>query len=521
MSKALSKKSILQKTVHVATSTLLSRILGIIREILTVKYMGVSALSDAFVTAFKIPNSLRKVFAEGALSAALIPTLVGLVRSHDKNGINSLMTLTFIFFEGIVVFLCALVMLFPSATIFLIAPGFSASQNALTVPYLLILMPFIFFLSSSAVLACTLNSVGHFFVPAFSSVLLNIFFIAGLLLGIFYNYSIEFLCYIIMISGLVQLIIHILVYVRYQFSFGAITRQTLTDFKKIMIKFLPCMIAMSMTELLLFIDTSFASFLPTGSITLIKYANRFMGIPLGVFGVAFSTILLPHFSRVSTYAPKRLNFYLLEATKLIFWVTIPIMLIMIYFSYEIFATIFLSDKFSVAQAHEAGKIMNGFMVGLFFFSVNKILLNMFYALHNTWIPTVVSIGATIVNILFNFLLMPFFGATGLAVATSIAGAFQTGAFLWLLYQHFNFVIHIRPFVDFLIKLCMQLTVVLALSLLLFHLINNAIYYLPGAWPHLLHDTILYWVWVGPLAAIIFGLMYVTRKRFGVAMYFLD
>ena len=150
-------------------------------------------------------------------------------------------------------------------------------------------------------------------------------------------------------------------------------------------KFLLCLPSVSLMEIALFIDTSFASLLAPGSISLIFYANRFVGIPLGVFAVDFLLFYFPIF-HACIFNPKRLHFYLLESTKFIFWITIPVALLMAFFSEEIFSTIFLSKKFTLTQVQEAGTILRAFLLGLFFFSLNKILLNIFYAMHAAWIP---------------------------------------------------------------------------------------------------------------------------------------
>jgi putative peptidoglycan lipid II flippase len=374
-----SPKTILKKTIQVAGSTLLSRFFGILREVLMVRYLGASGLSDAFLTAFKIPNSLRKIFAEGALSAAFVPTVVSTMHRESKSSVAGLMSLALLVFEGMVVALCAVIMIYAPQVIRFIAPGFSEQQVLDAIPILHIVMPFIFFISSSALLAGALHAVGHFFIPAIAPVVINIIFIIGLCVCMAFNLPVTYFCWFILFSGCVHLALHVAIYFRLHFFFGKITRNDVTIFARVMGKFLLCLPSVSLMELALFIDTSFASFLPAGSISLIFYANRFMGIPLGVFAVAFSTILLPHFSRIHARNPKRLHFYLLESAQFIFWVTIPVALVMAFFSQDIFTTIFLSKKFTLAQAQEAGTILVAFLAGLFFFSFNKVILNIFYA----------------------------------------------------------------------------------------------------------------------------------------------
>ncbi len=522
MSKALHKNFIIKKTIEVGSSTLLSRFFGIIREGLSVVYLGAGVWSDAFFTAFKIPNSLRKIFAEGALSAAFIPTLVHVVRQRDKEQANSLMSLAFVVFEGLVLLLCALVMCKADTVVSLIAPGFSQEKVALAVPLLRILMPFIFFLSSSALLAGALQSVGHFFVPAFSPVMLNIVFITGLIICWSFNLPVAYLCFFILCGGFIQFLGHFIAYRNEGFAFGAINAGAWRNIGGVVSKFLLGSISMSILEINLFIDTTFASYLPEGSISLIYYANRFMGIPLGVFAVAFSTILLPYFSRISAYAPKRLSFFLLETTKFVVWVTLPATLIMSFLAEKIFHTIFLSEKFTMAHVVQAGHILVAFLLGLCFFSLNKILLNMYYALHVAWVPAVISALATLANIILNYYLMDYLQATGLALATTISGIVQTACFAFFLWRYFGFRLYGYAFINFLGRYIAQLTLILTGTYACYCGFEVAITSLTSG---ALKQTLLYglgfWVWVGPLCIMASALIFYTRKLFNITLYYLD
>jgi putative peptidoglycan lipid II flippase len=522
MKSALTRRSIMSKTMQVGFSTLGSRFLGIIREVFTVRYLGVGSAADAFITAWKIPNSLRKIFAEGALSAAFIPMLVKLVKEGNREDANGLMSLGFIVFEGIVLLLCALVILKAESVVWLMAPGFSDEQVLVAMPYLRILMPFIFFISSSALLAGALQSVNHFFVPAFSPILMNIVFIMALLICIAYALPIEYLCYFILFGGLLQFLWHLVVFFRLHFSFGPITKRVRRIFLDVFAKFGNCLLSMSVMELSLVIDTQFASWLPSGSVALIYYANRFMGIPLGVFVTAFSTILLPHFSHIVTYAPKRLSFYLLEATKLIFWVTIPVTFLMIFFSKEIFITVFLSDKFPMDKVLQASNVLIAFMIGLPFFSMNRILLNLYYALHNTFVPAVVSIIATVANITLNWLLIDYLQAPGLALATVISAFVQTSLYLWYLYRYQNFTFYFKNFAQFSFNYAIQLLVIGTLFICSYYTIYNLIDCYFSCWlAQWLLNSILLWFWVGPLLLAVFMALYYFRASFNVKLYFLD
>jgi putative peptidoglycan lipid II flippase len=286
-------------------------------------------------------------------------------------------------------------------------------------------------------------------------------------------------------------------------------------------KFLLCIPSISLMELALFIDTSFASFLAPGSISLLFYANRFVGIPLGAFAVAFSTILLPHFSRITTYSPKRLHFYLLESAKFIFWVTIPVVLLMAFFSKEIFSTVFLSKKFTLIQVNEAGTILRAFLLGLFFFSLNKILLNIFYAMHAAWIPALVALCATIINIILNILFIKQLQAVGLALATTISSIVQTYLFLIILRKKYNFRLYLTPFAVFAIRYIIQLTLLSSIFLVCYHIIIIMIATcMPPALSFFLLNQIGLWLWVGPLSLLFIALLYFSRSLFKLQLHFL-
>ncbi len=514
----LNRKLIIQKTRQVGVYTLLSRCLGLLREFLTVRYMGAGALADAFFTAWKVPNLLRKIFAEGAMSAAFVPTIMQTIRADGKKAIGGLMVLGFLVFEGLVLFICALAMMVMPYFVKLIAPGFSPEQLVACTHYLRILMPFIFLISTSALLAGPLQAINHFFVPAFGPVLLNIIYILGLFICLWYDLPITALCWFIMAGGVLQLVAHIIAYIYHQFSFQWFDSNDRTKFRWILIRFVPCLVSMSVMEAGLFIDTSFATYLSKGSVALINYANRFMGIPLGVFAVAFSTTLLPHFSRISSYAPRRLGFYLLEATKLIWWVTIPMTLAMMFFSHKFFITLFLSNKFSLAQADEAATILRVFLVGLFFFSINKILLNIYYVLHQTAIPAVIAVVAVCINVIFAWFSIDMYQAAGVAVAITIAAIIQTILLYGFLSYLLKLPLYAKDLALFIMRYSIQLLIVGLFFFTIFYGVSGKL----SAYNMIFFtDKIGFWLWVSPLCALFMGTLYYTRAFFGVRVLFLE
>lgn len=515
----LTKKSIIIKTLQVASSTLLSKLLGIIREILMIAFLGATDLSDAFLTAFKIPNSLRRIFAEGALSAALIPSVVTTLKKSGKEGVSTLITIAFIVFEGIVLLLCAAVIMYAQFVIRLIAPGFSEWQVSAATPFLQIMMPFIFFVSSSALCAGALQGVGHFLIPSLGSILLNIVFIASIGICLKFGLSVQFLCLGILFAGFIQCMAHFITYRWYGFGLSSFNKSDLRNFAHVFTKFLGSLLSVSIMEISLFVDTSFASYLSKGSISLIYYANRFMNIPLGVFGIAFSTIMLSQFSRVYNDEPEKMTFHLTEAFKLIFWVTVPISFLMAFFAHDIFYTVFLSEKFTLSQVQQASFILIGFIIGLFFFSFNKILLNVYYAHHDTFVPGIIALGASIINVFLNYMLMAQFQGVGIALATTISSGILQTIFLYggLAFCHnmnFSFVKEC----SFMMRYGFQLMCITPLFMLIYYGIQSLC--AKTFYAHFFLKSMGLWLWVSPLLILYFTVLFVTRRRFGVTVYFL-
>lgn len=520
-------KSILKKTIQVGSSTLLSRLLGITREMLQVRYLGLGIESDAFITAYKIPNSLRKIFAEGALSAAFIPTIIHLVKHESREQANKLMTASFLLFEGALGLVCLGIFLFPHAVLKAIAYGFDDVVIASAVPYLRVLISLILCISSSALLAGALQSVHHFLISALAPAILNLFYISGLVLGIYYNLPVMYLCYWILAGSVVNFILHIIVYLRYGFGFARPTADTWQHVRILLTKFLPFTLSMSVMEINFFIDTSLASFLAVGSVSLISYGGRLMNIPLGVFATAFSAILLPHFARVSLYAPRRLHFYLFEAMKLIIWVTIPATMLLAYFSPEIFISLFVSKKFPITAVPEACAILSAFLVGLCAFSLNKVLLNLYYSLHDTQIPTIVSLLATAVNVGCDLIFMHIWGAAGLALATSLSGITQTIALLYFLRRRYHFNLYGAYLWRFLLWYSIQLLLLTPLFMALHFLTKKT---LAQLLPLMLANErvvsffmqgVGFWIWTGPIVLLFIATLFFTRHIAGYRLFYVE
>lgn len=514
-------KALMKKTLELSSSTLVSRLFGFVRDWLMPRYLGVGAVADVFVTAFRLPNSLRKIFAEGALSAACVPVFVRMVKEQGQDAASRLITSLFVIVEGFVILFCWFVACYAQEIIYLLAPGWQGEQVILGVSLLKIFIFFIFFTSSSALLAAALQAVHHFLVPACAQIVLNIMIVVGILVCMKYNLSVAVFAWIHVIGGLVMFLMHVAAYYRHSFRFMLRDIATQREVRDILRKFVPSIFSIGFIELNFWISSSFASYLTSGSIALFTYASNFMRLPLGVLVVPFAQIIFPQFARVSVYAPKRLQYYLLEASKLLFWAMIPVMLLMCFFAHDIFATLYLSEKFTMHDVVQAQWILILMLLGIFFFAINKIMVNIFYALHNTFVPSLIMFGGSVVNTALDIVLMRSMGIHGLALAQTLAVALQTALFLFCLHRYMDVAIYYARFGQFVMRALAQLSICTTLFYLLFSLVRTAFAQLPGFWGNFFTQSIGLWLWVGPLCLLMVLLLWLSNKRFGIKMHFLN
>lgn len=519
MSNNLTKKSILKKAAQFGSVTFLSRIFGIIREMLFARVLGVGAISDAFLMALKIPSFLRRIFAEGSLSAAFVPVFVKKIRNKEFKLANSLFSSTFIFFEGVVFILVVLVVLFPRYIFYFAAPGFTAEQLKYAIPFLRILFPMLFFYTASALFAGALNSVNHVLIPAFGPVIMNIVLILFLLGAKFLGFSLTTVCYGILLSGLIVFFMHLITFFYYNFKFERPIKEANKSLKLVLAKFLPSLLGVSIIEINLFVDTAIASYLKAGSVSMMHYAGRFVNLPIGVFAVGFATIILPHFSRYASYAPKRLKFQIFESTKLITWLTLPAMIFLMFISEEIFTILMFGKVTTLENALIAKSLLIVYLTALLFYCLNKVLVNVFYAMNNTVTPTIALVISSIINVIASIYGMIYFGALGIAAATAFSGLILTVLYFLFLHKKYDFKFYYARYFNFLLHYIFQLifasTFFLSLYWLSFYGLAFTQYY------EFFRNSFGYWLIVMPLVAITGLFIYLTRKLFGIKLYFLS
>ncbi|HBS48269.1 TPA: murein biosynthesis integral membrane protein MurJ [Candidatus Dependentiae bacterium] len=522
MNDKMTKKSIVQKTLQFGSLTLISRLLGMIRDLLQIRLLGFGAISDAFLVALRIPNTLRKVFAEGALSSAFVPSFVKIVKQDGKEDASRLISISMLFFQAILLLFTIFVVTCPRLIIGLLASGFSEEQISYAVPFVRVLFPFILFISASALLSAALQASNHFFMIAFAPIILNITFLLSIALCFLFKLPVIVYCIGIVIGGILQFLCYLLVYFRFDFSFQKYDANSMVNFKKAISKFGNCLFATSVIEISIWIDTGFASYFEKGSISIITYGYSFMRIPLGIFAIGFATVLLSHLTRTILYAPSRLSFYLLEATKFNFWISLPSSLFLIFVSEKIFSTLMLAGSATNAQILKASWILTIFACAIIFLSWNKVLTNVFYAFHDTWTPTLIGIISTILSFCFNMLSYFYFGKFaiyGIAFSTVLSGI--TTSILSFLYLHrkHNASLHIGRLGSFASKCLFQLSV----GFSLFYIFYLAIFYFISktSFYSFFYYRIGYWVIVSPLCGATLLFLFFTRKQFGLKIYFLD
>jgi putative peptidoglycan lipid II flippase len=289
----MSKKKLLKSTAIVGGFTLISRILGFIRDVVIAHTFGASVSTDAFLVAFKIPNFMRRLFAEGAFSQAFTPVLSEYKTLRDTNAVKLLVSYVAGNLGSVLLILTLLGIVIAPVFVFIFAPGFIQYQEKyeLTVAMLRITFPYLLFIALTAFAGAILNTYGRFAIPALTPVLLNICLISGALwFTSYFQQPIMALAWAVLIAGILQLAfqlpflyqLHLLPKPRINWHDEGVQR-----INQLMI---PALFGVSVSQINLLIDTLMASFLVTGSVSWLYYSDRLMEFPVGVFGLALATV---------------------------------------------------------------------------------------------------------------------------------------------------------------------------------------------------------------------------------------
>ncbi len=436
MESAPQQKSSLMKSAGVVSSaTLVSRVLGLVREQVTAYLFGAGDMVDAFKSAFRIPNLLRDMFAEGALSAGFIPIFSEKMRIHGR---DEAMRFAGLVFGALTAIVSAAVLLLISITpeiAGVIAEGFEQVPGKLadTIQMARVMMPFLLMVSLAAMLMGVLNSLGKFFIPALAPALLNLgMIICGVALSTVVDPPILSLAIGVLVGGAAQFLIQYIALRKSGFRFHLAFDLINPDLLRLLLLILPTTIGLAATQINVAIINRLAS-ADSGAVSYLDYAFRLLHLPLGLFAVAIATVALPRlsseaaagntdeFSRIHT-----------SALRLGLFLSVPTMAVMLLLPTEICAGIFQYGRFSAEDSLQTGNALMMYAVGLPFFTLVRITVPAFYAVKDTRTPAIVSIFSVAVNIFLCFQLRDQYGFVGLALAASIAGIVNLTALTYLL-----------------------------------------------------------------------------------------
>ncbi len=477
------EKSIVASAGIVSVGTFSSRILGFLRDMLLASIFGASFTADAFYVAFRIPNLLRELFAEGSMSAAFVPVFTETLTKKGKGEAEIFARSTFSVLLLIVSVVVVLGVLFSSQVVGLIAPGFleDPEKLQLTAKLTRLMFPFLLFISCAALTMGMLNSLRHFGPPAFSSAVYNMVNIMVLLvLAPRLEYPVFSAAIGVTLGGLAQFLMQLPTLHRAGFSLGfqRPLRPIHRGVKKMGRLILPTILGLSVTQVNLLVNTFLASFLPMGSVSYLYYGMRLIHFPLGIFAVALSTALLPTLSSQAArgdLAALQRSFSF--GLRLVFFITFPALLGLILFRVPIVHLLFEHGEFdAIATAGTADAVLF-YAVGLWAFAGVRIVVPVYYALQDTKTPAKIAVASMILNLLLNLGLMGPLQHRGLALATSLSAIFNFLSLLWFLRDRIPWTDGYQIVTSYLKVICASLIMILPAYLLT----GRAIWQSEGAW----------------------------------------
>ena len=430
--------SLWHSTGLVSGMTLVSRVLGFVRDMVIAHLFGATAGVDAFLVAFKIPNFMRRLFAEGAFSQAFVPVLseyrvrepAHVVRQF-VNRVGGHLSLCLLVFVAIAIWATP-------GFIHLFAPGFhpQGARFLLATHMLRITFPYLLLISLVALSGAILNTYGYFAVPAFTPVLLNLSFILlAFYLAPHLAHPIMALAWAVLLAGLLQVL----------FQLPFLSRLSLLPtlqicwadkgVRQVMRLMLPAMFGASVSQLNLLVDTWFASFLPIGSVSWLYYSDRLNNFPLGVFGVAVATVILP---RLAQYHAERDEDSFIHAldwgVRMISWMALPAAIGLGVLAAPVLTSLFAYGHFTAYDVGQSQMSLQAFAFGLPAFMLLKIFTSAFYAQKDIKTPVRIAVFVVGINIGLNLILIKPLAHVGIALATSLAAWVNVVSLGWCLHR---------------------------------------------------------------------------------------
>jgi len=406
--------------------TILSRLLGYVRDILIAVFLGTGALADAFFVAFRIPNTFRRLFSEGTFNSAFVPSYAsefsqGKIKS-DKfaNTVISLLILGLLF-------LVVVIEIFMPIFVFLIAPGFEGDSQKMDLAINLtrITFPFLFFISLASFFSAILNSHNRFAAASAAPIFLNIMLISVLFYGKILNDEIVYyLSYAVTLSGLVQLIFLYLFVKKFylpRLNFKIKIDEKVKIFFK---KLLPSIFSSGVTQINILVGTIIASF-QTSAVSYLYYADRIYQINLAIAGIAIGTVILPQLSKyIQNNQEDEIILIQNKALELSLFLSIPAMIALFLASEQIVSALFGYGSFDENGVKNSAKALLYFSFGLPAFSLIKVFSSFFFARHNTKVPFYISLFSVLLNIFISVFYFKSIGFLIIPIATTLSSWFN-------------------------------------------------------------------------------------------------
>jgi len=425
--------SLLRSSSIVGAMTMISRVLGLARDVVIANFFGAGAGADAFFVAFKIPNFLRRLFAEGAFSQAFVPVLSEYRVQRSALETRQLVNAVAGTLGIILLAITLLAVLGAPVLTTLFAPGFydEPDKFALTVEMLRITFPYLALISLTAFAGGILNSYGQFAVPAFTPVLLNLSLIGSVyLLTPYLEPSVKALAWGVMIAGCAQLFFQLPFLARINLLPTPCVDARHQGVRRIVKLMIPALFGVSVSQINLLLDTVLASFLVTGSISWLYYADRLTELPLGVFGIAIATVILPVLSRKNTDSQgSGFSATLDWAVRGVLLIGLPSTVALIILADPLIATLFQHGALTPHDVVMSANSLQAYSLGLIFFMLIKVLATGYFSRQDTKTPVKVGIVAMVVNMVFNLMFILPLAHVGLALATSLSASVNA-ALLW-------------------------------------------------------------------------------------------
>jgi putative peptidoglycan lipid II flippase len=425
---------IARSTGVVSSATFLSRLLGLVREQVFAYLFGAGFATDAFIAAFRIPNLLRDLFAEGALSSAFIPVFTDHLTNQGKQKAWELANLVLNLLLVAVSIIVILGIVFSPYIVKIIAPGFAdeAGKQELTTLLSRIMFPFLLLIALAALAMGILNTFRRFGIPALAPTMFNLGMIAGgIFLSPLFHPPIIGMALGVLLGGFGQMAIQLPSLRRLGFKYRFRINLRHPGVKRILLLMAPATLGLASTQVNIFVNTLIASLLPQGSVSYLNYSFRLMQFPIGVFGVAVATVTFPV---ISAYAARKQTGELLQtftsSLKLVFFLTIPSAVFLAVASQPVISALFQHGRFTFADTVATSQALIFYCIGLFAYSSVRLTASTFYSMGDTRTPVKTSAVAVAVNIILNLILMHPLGFRGLALAASVAA--MTNLFLLLL-----------------------------------------------------------------------------------------